>query len=138
MTCLWNRSTWRIGLLVWVVCSVITPSANGQLLGSLSEEEEVELGRMAAVEIEKDLNLLTDEEVVEYVSNVGDTLAKHSERSNLAYQFKVVDTAEINAFALPGGFIYVHRGLIEAADTEAELVGVLGHENLSCRGSPRR
>ena len=128
MTCLWNRTTWRIGLLVCVVCGAITPSADGQILGSLSEEEEVELGRMAAVEIEKDLNLLTDEEVVAYVSDLGETLAEHSNRTDLTYQFKVVDAAEINAFALPGGFIYVHRGLIEAANTEAELVGVLGHE----------
>ena len=128
MTYLWSQSTWRIGLLVCLAVGTITPSADGQILGSLSEEEEIELGRMAAEEMEKDLNLLTDQSVVMYVSDLGAALAEQSGRSNLTYHFKVVNTAEINAFALPGGFIYVHRGLIEAADTEAELVGVLGHE----------
>ena len=94
----------------------------------LSEDEEVALGRLAAAEIEKDLTLLTDDAVTSYVSELGLALAARSGRSHLTYQFKVVDAAEINAFALPGGFIYVHRGLIEATDTEAELAGVLGHE----------
>jgi hypothetical protein len=94
----------------------------------LSEQEEVELGRAAAEQIEKDLELLTDDVVTTYVSDLGQVLAERSGRSHLAYTFKVVNSAEINAFALPGGFIYVNRGLIEAAQTETELAGVLGHE----------
>ena len=102
--------------------------AHAQLLGSLSEEEEIEVGRRAAEEIEKGLDLLSDDLVTTYVSDLGQALAAASQRSSLTYIFKVVDSEEINAFALPGGFMYVNRGLIEASDEEAELAGVLGHE----------
>ena len=112
-------------LSVGVLTSVQT---DAQLLGRFSQEEEIELGRRAAEEMEQDLQLLADDEVTTYISDLGELLAERSGRSDIAYQFKVVDTAEINAFALPGGFIYVHRGLIDAADDESELVGVLGHE----------
>ena len=111
-----------VGLLAWAQPAV------AQLLGSLSEQEEISVGRQAAGEIEKDLTLLTDPVVTAYVSELGDALASRSERSGLDYTFKVVDSHEINAFALPGGFIYVNRGLLEAADNESEVAGVLGHE----------
>ena len=111
-----------VGLLTW------GHPAAAQLLGSLSEQEEIDVGRQATEEIEKGLTLLTDELVTSYVSELGRALASQSERSSLDYTFKVVDSSEINAFALPGGFIYLNRGLIEAADNEAEVAGVLGHE----------
>ena len=111
-----------LALALWA-----TP-ARAQLLGGLSEQEEVELGRAAVEEMEKELDLLTDATVTTYVSELGLSLAQHSQRSQLTYVFKVVDSREINAFALPGGFIYVNRGLIETAETETELAGVLGHE----------
>ena len=107
---------------------LLSSPADAQLLGPLSEAEEVEVGRTAAAEIEKGLQLLADDVVTSYVSDLGQSLAARSQRSALTYQFKVVDSAEINAFALPGGFIYVNRGLIEAAENEDELAGVLGHE----------
>lgn len=104
------------------------PPAAAQLFGGFSDEQEIELGREAAAMMEEDLQLLEDEEVSAYVTRLGNALASRSGRADLAYTFRVVDTAEINAFALPGGFIYVHRGLIEAAENESELAGVLGHE----------
>jgi hypothetical protein len=104
------------------------PPAAAQLFGGFSDEQEIELGREAAAMMEEDLQLLQDEEVSGYVTRLGNELASNSGRADLAYVFQVVDTAEINAFALPGGFIYVHRGLIEAAENESELAGVLGHE----------
>ncbi len=118
----------RIVLFVCAILVALSPPAHGQLLGRLTDAEEIELGRLAAQEIEQELDLLTDELVVAYIADLGEALARHSGRSDLTYRFTVVDTAEINAFALPGGFIYVNRGLIDAADTEMELVGVLGHE----------
>ena len=115
-----GRTTRRIGLLVCAALVVTSPAAHGQLLGPLSEEAEVELGRLAAAEIEKGLTLLTDDAVTSYVSELGQALAARSGRSHLTYQFKVVDAAEINAFALPGGFICVHRGLIEVAEKDTK------------------
>ena len=86
------------------------------------------VGRTAADEIEKGLELLSDDLVTSYISDLGQAVAAESARSSLTYRFTVVNTSEINAFALPGGFIYVNRGLIETADNEDELVDVLGHE----------
>ena len=99
-----------------------------QLFGGISEAQEIELGREAATMIEADLQLLDDQRVGDYVSRLGQALVARSGRAELSYAFTVVDSPEINAFALPGGFIYVNRGLIEAAENESELAGVLGHE----------
>lgn len=101
---------------------------DAQLKGGVSQEQEVELGREAAALMEQDLRLLGDRTVNTYVARLGQALVSRSGRADLKYTFKVVDTPEINAFALPGGFIYVHRGLVEAAESESELAGVLGHE----------
>ena len=121
----------RSGLAALCFALLLSSSSavvEAQLLGPLSEQEEIEVGRTAAEEIEKGLDLMSDDLVTSYVSDLGQALAAHSGRSSLAYHFKVVNTSEINAFALPGGFIYVNRGLIEAAENEDELVGVLAHE----------
>ena len=122
-----SRCRQGIGILSLTVV-VASASAEAQLLGPLSEAEEIDVGQTAAAEIEKGLQLLTDDVVTSYISSLGQALAARSERSSLTYTFKVVDSSEINAFALPGGFIYVNRGLIEAAGNEDELAGVLGHE----------
>ena len=99
-----------------------------QHINILSESDEIALGREFSREIEREIKLFTDPEVVRYVDELGQTLARHSKRSNIPYYIKVVDTDEVNAFALPGGFLYVNRGLISMADTESELAGVIGHE----------
>ncbi len=84
--------------LVWLTAAVISISvfasrADAQLLGAFNEEEEIELGRRAADEMERDLRLLDDEEVTTYISELGQRLAERSQRSQITYQFKVVDTA---------------------------------------------
>lgn len=96
----------------------------------MSDEEEVKLGREAAdgLEKEKKLALIEIPEIQDYVNGIFQKLAKSCRRPNLAYSIKIVDTKEVNAFALPGGFTYLNRGLLEWARTEAELVSVLGHE----------
>lgn len=94
----------------------------------LSTEQEVEIGRQAAQEIERELRLYNDPVVSAYINRLGQMLARHSHRSRLTYYFKVVDTDEVNAFALPGGWLYVNRGLITTAENESELAGVIGHE----------
>lgn len=100
----------------------------GQGIFGLSEEQELELGKQAAAEIEKEEPILQDATVTRYIDALGQALVRTSQRSNIPYTFKVVDSEAVNAFALPGGYIYVNRGLIEAASNESELAGVLAHE----------
>ena len=99
-----------------------------QNINILSDADEIALGREFSREIEREVKLYTDPEVVRYVDELGQTLARHSTRSNIPYYIKVVDTDEVNAFALPGGYLYVNRGLISIAATESELAGVVAHE----------
>jgi len=94
----------------------------------LSDEEEVEIGRAAAAEFEEQYPLSSDHQLIERVEQIGYALVPFSQRQNLAYTFKVVDSDEINAFALPGGFIYITRGMIGYVEDDHQLAGVIGHE----------
>lgn len=91
-------------------------------------EQDVELGREAAQEAERQLPLLNNARVDAYLNELGKRLTAHAPGYHYPYQFKAVNDSEINAFALPGGFLYVNRGTIEAADNEAQLAGVMAHE----------
>ena len=93
-----------------------------------SEEQDIEVGTKSAQEIERQLPILKDNDVQTYISRIGDRLARRVQGPEFPDQFKVVNVSDINAFALPGGFMYVNRGLIEAASSEAELAGVMAHE----------
>ncbi len=122
----------RISRLRWWVAacllgSVVSCAAVSQF-NILSTEQEVEMGREAALQVERELRLYNDPAVAAYINSLGRTLARHSRRSDLTYYFKVVDTDEVNAFALPGGWLYVNRGLITTAENESELAAVIGHE----------
>jgi predicted Zn-dependent protease len=92
-----------------------------------SLEKEIALGRSLATEIEKQVKLVKDPEITEYVSRVGQNIVRNSD-AKVPFTIKVIDSEEINAFALPGGFLYVNSGLITTADEESELAGVLAHE----------
>jgi predicted Zn-dependent protease len=96
--------------------------------GPTSEDEEARLGREAAEQVNAQLPLLADPLVTAYVDSLGTAIAQRTARGDLAWRFAVVNTDVVNAFALPGGYIYVNRGLIERAATMSELAGVLGHE----------
>ncbi len=95
---------------------------------TVDAEQEKAIGLDAANQIERELPMVTDPEVAGYLTTFGTALATKSDDQNREWRFRVVDAAEINAFALPGGFVYVNRGLIERASSAAELAGVLGHE----------
>src|SRR6266480_2095394 len=95
---------------------------------SVSDESEIALGHANAEQIERRLPLVTDSLVASYVQTLGTRLAEGTSRANLPWQFKVIDSKDVNAFALPGGFVYVNRGLIERSDRMDELAGALGHE----------
>ena len=95
---------------------------------SVSTQQEVQMGQQYAQQINTQLPIVSDPEIVRYVNVLGDSIAGLSDERSLDWQFHVVDSKEVNAFAVPGGFIYVNRGLIERADNLAQLAGVLGHE----------
>lgn len=92
-----------------------------------SLESEIKLGREYAQQVEASAKLVTDPVVNEYVNRIGQNLVRNSD-AQVPFTIKVIDSDEVNAFALPGGFFYVNSGLILAADEEAELAGVMAHE----------
>ncbi len=94
----------------------------------ISIEDEIAMGRQVAAEAEQELALIDDALLGEYLNRLGQQLATVAPFEAYAYEFTLVNDSDINAFALPGGFIYLNRGIIEAADREAEVAGVLAHE----------
>jgi predicted Zn-dependent protease len=95
---------------------------------SVSEDQEVQIGRQNSAQINAQLPLVQDPAITAYVQQLGLSLARTTERADLDWRFFVVDSRQVNAFALPGGFIYVNRGLIERAEELDELAGALAHE----------
>lgn len=93
-----------------------------------SKEQDIAMGQEAAVEIEKEVQVVEDRELTAYIERIGKKLAQNSQDPSYPFVFKVVADGAINAFALPGGPIYIHTGLITAADNEAQVAGVIGHE----------
>ena len=94
----------------------------------VSQDQEVSIGEQTAQDIRAQLPIIEDPYIASYIEELGDTIASRTSRSDLDWHFFVVNSHQINAFALPGGFIYVNRGLIEATTRADELAGVLGHE----------
>jgi beta-barrel assembly-enhancing protease len=92
-----------------------------------SQEKEMAIGRQLAAEVEQQAKLIDDPVVTEYINRVGQNIVLHSD-AKVPFTIKVIDADEVNAFALPGGFFFVNKGLILAADNEAELAGVMAHE----------
>lgn len=95
---------------------------------SVSQDEEVALGRENAAQINAQLPIVTDPALSTYIQDLGQSIARRTSRSDLDWHFYVVNTRQVNAFALPGGYIYVNRGLIESTDRLDQLTGTLGHE----------
>ena len=93
-----------------------------------SPEQDIELGKRSAQQIAQEVTLLNDEPTVSYIRQLGAKLAARASGVKFPYQFNVVATKELNAFALPGGFIFINAGAIAAAKNEGELAGVLAHE----------
>ncbi|HEX7296117.1 MAG TPA: M48 family metallopeptidase [Pyrinomonadaceae bacterium] len=102
---------------------------NGGIISKMSgsTEKEVRLGRELSAEIDRQAKFIDDPLITEYVNRVGQNIVLHSD-AKVPFTIKVIDSDEINAFALPGGFFYVNKGLLLAADNEAELAGVMAHE----------
>jgi predicted Zn-dependent protease len=92
-----------------------------------SIEKQVQMGKQFAAQVESSVKLINDPVVTEYVNRIGQNLVRNSD-AKVPFTIKVIDSDEVNAFALPGGFFYVNSGLVLAADNEAELAGVMAHE----------
>ena len=116
-----------LGIASLTGCAV-NPVSGETEMAFISEEKEIELGRKNDVEVRKQYGVYNDEKLQAYVDNIGQELAKRSHRPNIKYTFTVLDSPEINAFALPGGYIYITRGILAYVNSEAELAAVIGHE----------
>src|ERR1700674_5251948 len=92
-----------------------------------STEKELRMGRELAAEVDRQAKFIDDPAITEYVNRVGQNIVLHSD-AKIPFTIKVIDSDEVNAFALPGGFFYVNKGLLLAADNEAEVAGVMAHE----------
>ncbi|MQA89929.1 MAG: M48 family metalloprotease [Gemmatimonas sp.] len=95
---------------------------------AISTQQEVQLGDQYAAELNRELPLVRDQAIVNYINSLGNQIAQRADPRGLRYHFYVVNAPEVNAFAVPGGHVYVNRGLIERATNMSELAGVLAHE----------
>ena len=118
-----------LATLLLAACASVTNPVTGQReLTVMDEKAEIAEGAKAHQEVIKEYGVVQDAALQAYVAGVGHKLAAASHRAQLKWSFTVLDSPEINAFALPGGYIYITRGLMAYLDNEAELAGVLGHE----------
>jgi predicted Zn-dependent protease len=116
------------GLALGLLGCARNPVTGKSELALVSESQEIQMGQQAAQDVARTIGFYNDSKVQTYVATLGKRMAAQSERPKLPWEFHVVDDASVNAFALPGGFIYVTRGLMTSISDEAELATVLGHE----------
>ena len=127
-------------LIFFLVGCAVNPVTGKQDFVMITEEQEIQMGREYNSQILKMNPVYEDQELQEYVQSIGESLAIKSHRPNLIYRFTVLDSPDINAFALPGGYIYINRGLMSYFSSEEELAAVLGHEigHVTARHSVRQ
>ena len=117
-----------IGLILSLASCATNPVTGQPQLMLLSEGEEIQLGRQTDGQIVEDYGTYPDQKLITYMDNVGRKMARLSHRPGLPYEFKILDTPVVNAFAVPGGYVYLTRGILANLNSEAELAGVVGHE----------
>ncbi|MDP2470156.1 MAG: M48 family metalloprotease [Candidatus Palauibacterales bacterium] len=121
------RACGAIALLSLGACAV-NPATGGRMFSLVSEGQEIEMGQQYMAEVDAGMGLYGNSGLQAYVDSVGQALAAVSERPDLPWSFKIVDDPVINAFALPGGPVYLARGIMAYFNSEAEMASVLGHE----------
>lgn len=119
MSTLTLRRTIALGLVA---------GSTGLVACGVSTQQEIEMGRQYAAEINRQLPIIDDPTVHRYVNQLGNRIQRQAGNRDIPYTYYVVNSDQINAFAVPGGFVYLNRGLIERTDNLAELAGVLAHE----------
>ncbi|MFB3885639.1 MAG: M48 family metalloprotease [Thermodesulfobacteriota bacterium] len=117
-----------VGLLWGIYSCAVNPVTGKQELMLLSETDEVSLGRETDGQVIKEYGIYEDPQLTAYLNDLCQRIGRISHRPNLAYHFKVVDVSVVNAFAVPGGYVYFTRGILASLNSEAELAGVMGHE----------
>jgi predicted Zn-dependent protease len=136
-----GRIQFYLALLLCLLagCAVNPVTGRRELL-LMSPEREAQLGKQAAAQVAEEIGLVESPSLTAYVGEIGARLARQSPRRDVVYRFAVADMMEPNAFALPGGYIYVSRGLLAIANSEAELANVIGHEigHVAARHSAQR
>lgn len=115
-------------LILFTMSCAVNPVTGKRQLALISESGEISLGKETDVEIRQQYGVYDDPALNEYVANIGMSMVPHTHRPHLTYYFAVLDTPVVNAFAVPGGYIYVTRGILAMMNSEAELAVVLGHE----------
>lgn len=117
-----------LGLGLLLVQCAENPVTGRQQFVMMSEPDELRVGREGDAEVRKEYQTYPAPDLQKYVDQIGQRLARNSHRAGLAYRFTVLDSPEVNAFALPGGYVYITRGIMAYLNSEAELAAVLGHE----------
>lgn len=127
-------------LLISLLSCVVNPVTGNREFSVMSPAQEAQVGREEAAKVEQQIGLVKEPRLVGYIGRIGGRLAVHSPRKDTKYQFYVADMEEPNAFALPGGYVYVSRGLLALTNSEDELAGVIGHEigHVAARHSAQR
>ena len=128
MTALIRHAALGLALLAALTGCAGNPATGGASVVVMSESKEAKIGQEMYAEIQKEGAIYDDRELQDYVNRVGQRLVANSDRPDLPFTFTVIDSPDLNAFATPGGYVYIHRGLLAYLDSEAELAGVLGHE----------
>src|SRR5712671_1732802 len=119
---------------IWIAIAAVAsscatnPATGERQLSFMSEDKEIALGQENDAQVRTEMGSYDDRAHQEYVTTIGMKLAQNSERPNLPWHFTVADVPAVNAFALPGGYIYITRGILPFLDDESQLAGVLGHE----------
>jgi predicted Zn-dependent protease len=129
-----------IGLLLWILSCATNPVTGKQELMLLSETDEIKLGQETDLQVVREYGLYEDPKLTADLNGICQRLGKLSHRPNLTYHFKILDASVVNAFAVPGGYVYFTRGMLATLNNEAELAGVMGHEigHITARHSARQ
>jgi predicted Zn-dependent protease len=122
------KLTLIISILLMVPSCAVNPVTGKRQLMLMSEAQEIAMGEQYDPQVVSTFGLYEDEQLMSLIQAKGDEMGKISHRPNLQYHFRILDTPVINAFAVPGGYIYFTRGILTQFSNEAELMGVLGHE----------
>jgi predicted Zn-dependent protease len=122
------KRLWQFVIVAVAAACATNPATGRRQLMLMSESQEIQLGKESDQQVRQEMGVYSDAELQKYIASVGARLSKQAHRPNLPWTYTVVDASAVNAFALPGGFIYITRGIMPFLRDESELAGVLGHE----------